>query len=350
MTFRAVVIEQTKDGSRIVDHSAELRELPDDFLAGGVAGTVTGGVAGADGNDIEVDVEYSGINYKDGLAIAGKPGIVRSSPLIPGIDLVGTVLSSRDHRWEPGTRVVLNGDGIGESRHGGLSERARVSGDALVRVPDAITSERAAAIGTAGFTAMLSVLALERGGVTPGSGPVLVTGSAGGVGSVAIAILARLGYQVTASTGRSETQHDYLARLGASSIIDRGELSGDVGAPLQKQRWAGVLDAVGSTTLANALAQTVYGGTVTACGLAQGSDLPATVLPFILRGVTLAGVNSVEAPLALREQAWQRLSTDLDTTLLDEMTQVIALDDVFEVAGDILAGNVRGRTVVDVRR
>lgn len=336
--FRAIVIEQEIEGGAIAAHTAEVRRVTDAFLMPG---------------DVTIAVEYSDLNYKDGLAIAGRPGVARTSPLIPGIDLVGTVEASEDARWQAGDRVVLNGDGLGETHHGGLAERARVRGDALVRIPDAISSAQAAAIGTAGFTAMLSVLALERNGLDPDevreSGTsVLVTGAAGGVGSVAIAVLARLGYPVTASTGRPEELAGYLTDLGASAIVDRSEL-GDPGRPMQSQRWAGVVDAVGSHTLANALAQTRYGGTVTACGLAQGPDLPATVLPFILRGVTLVGINSVEAPPALRETAWRRLATDLDEETLAAMTSVIPLAEAIPAADAILAGRLRGRTVVDVR-
>jgi acrylyl-CoA reductase (NADPH) len=338
--FRAIVIEQETDAGRILAHTAEVRRLSDALL---MPGAVT------------IAVEYSCLNFKDGLALAGKPGVVRTSPLIPGVDLVGTVETSDDPRWMAGDHVILNGAGIGERHHGGLAERARVDGGALVRLPEAFTSEQAAAIGTAGFTAMLAVLALERHGVTPGAaanaGPsadILVTGAAGGVGSVAIAILAKLGYRVTASTGRAASESDYLTRLGASEIIDRAELS-DPGKPLQSQRWAGVIDSVGSHTLANAIAQTRYGGAIAACGLAQGADLPATVMPFILRGVTLAGINSVDAPLSQREQAWSRLATDLDPELLAEMTTSITLADAVPAAHDILAGRVRGRTVVDVR-
>ncbi|WP_025156202.1 MDR family oxidoreductase [Leifsonia aquatica] len=336
--FRAIVIEQEIEGGRITAHTAEVRRVTDAFLLPG---------------DVTVAVEYSGLNYKDGLAIGGRPGVARTSPLIPGIDLVGTVESSADPRWRAGDRVVLNGDGIGESHHGGLAERARVRGDALVRVPAAISSAQAAAIGTAGFTAMLSVLALERHGVDPvevreSGSSVLVTGAAGGVGSVAVAVLSGLGYPVTASTGRVDELAGYLTDLGATAIIDRAEL-GDPGRPLQSQRWAGVVDAVGSHTLVNALAQTRYGGTVTACGLAQGPDLPGTVLPFILRGVTLVGINSVEAPAALREAAWRRLATDLDEEALAAMTSVIPLAAAVPAAEEILAGRLRGRTVVDVR-
>jgi acrylyl-CoA reductase (NADPH) len=336
--FRAIVIEQQVDGGRITAHTAEIRRVTDDFLMPG---------------DVTIDVEFSDLNYKDGLAIAGRPGVARTSPLIPGIDIVGTVQESADPRWRPGDRVVLNGAGVGESHHGGLAERARVAGDALVRIPDTVTSEQAAAIGTAGFTAMLAVLALERNGVDPAEvaeseSSILVTGAAGGVGSVAVALLAKLGYPVTASTGRVEEAADYLTDLGATAVIDRGELEAP-GKPLQSQRWAGAVDSVGSQTLATVLAQTRYGGTVAACGLAQGPDLPATVLPFILRAVTLVGINSVEAPAALRETAWRRLATDLDEEALAAMTRFVTLAEAIPAADDILAGRLRGRTVVDVR-
>jgi acrylyl-CoA reductase (NADPH) len=338
--FRAIVIEQDVDGGRILAHTAEIRLISDALLMPG---------------DVTIAVEYSGLNFKDGLALTGKPGVARTTPLIPGIDLVGTVEESTDARWAPGDRVLLNGSGIGEKYHGGLAERARVSGDSLVRVPDVFSSQQAAAIGTAGFTAMLSVLALERNGVTAeasrsaGASPdILVTGAAGGVGSIAIALLAGRGYSVTASTGRLATESDYLTRLGASAIIERVELS-EPGRPLQSQRWAGVVDSVGSHTLANALAQVRYGGTVTACGLAQGPDLPATVMPFILRAVTLIGINSVDAPLAAREEAWALLAIELDTELLDDMTTVIPLAEAVGRSDAILSGHVRGRTVVEVR-
>ncbi|PJJ65225.1 MDR family oxidoreductase [Compostimonas suwonensis] len=333
---RAIVIERRSeraDAATSVEPIAKLLDVDDEFLGAG---------------PVRVAVEFSSVNYKDALAIMGRPGVARTWPLIAGIDLVGTVESSSDERWTPGDRVVLNGAGLGESRHGGLAERAHVDGGSLVAIPGELSSERAAAIGTAGFTAMLSVLALERQGVLPGSGEVLVTGAAGGVGSVAIALLAKLGYTVTASTGRVEQQSGYLLGLGAAHILDRHELS-EPGKPLQSQRWAGAIDAVGSHTLANVLAQTNYGGTVTACGLAQGADLPASMAPFILRGVTLAGVNSVEASLELRQRAWSRLADDLDPALLDGMTSVIPLEGVFDRAREVLDGSVRGRTVVSLR-
>ena len=332
MSFRALYVEQQIENGAIVSHDARLRSLDDDVL---------------EPADVEIDVAYSALNYKDGLALAGRPGVLRRSPIIPGIDLVGRVRASGDPRILPGDRVVLNGDGIGETHDGGLAERARVRGEALVVVPDEFTLHHAAGIGTAGFTAMLAVLALEHGGVTPSSGDVLVTGAAGGVGSVAIAVLAKLGYSVTASTGRGDSEADYLRELGASAILNRADFS-EPGRPLQKARWAGAIDTVGGVTLANVLAQTSYGGIVAACGVAGGADLPATVMPFILRGVTLAGINSVEAPRKLRQDAWLRLARDLDVHLLDAMTTTIALEDAIGAAGRILAGQIRGRTVVDV--
>ena len=331
-TFRAWWVEKQTDASGTASQTASLREVTDDDLMAG---------------DTTVSVAWSSINYKDGLALGGRPGVVRAWPLIPGIDLVGTVESSTSDGWAAGDAVVLNGAGLGESHHGGLAERARVDGTNFVRVPDAIGLQRAAAIGTAGFTAMLSVLALERHGLGPGDGPVLVTGAAGGVGSIAVAVLARLGYEVVASTGRVESQGDYLRSLGASELLDRATLA-DPGKPLQAQRFAAVVDAVGSSTLVNAIAQLNYGGVATTCGLAQGPDLPATVLPFILRGVSLLGINSVEASLPIRQQAWSRLASDLDLSLLDSMTEVIPLAAAADAAGSILAGEVRGRTVVDV--
>jgi acrylyl-CoA reductase (NADPH) len=330
--FRAIVAETGRDGDG--KHTAEvgLREVDDDFLPDG---------------DVTIDVTHSSVNFKDGLLLAGRPGIARTSPLIPGIDVVGTVAESSSPAFAAGDLVTLNGAGLGEARHGGLAERARVDSASLVRVPEGISAAQAAAIGTAGFTAMLSVLALEES-VQPGAGDVLVTGAAGGVGSVAVAVLAHLGYRVVASTGRVEEQGDYLRSLGAADVIDRAQFS-EAGKPLQSQRWAGAVDSVGSHTLVNVLAQTTYGGTVTACGLAQGPDLPGTVLPFILRGVRLLGINSVDAPRPLREKAWSRLAADLDLGLLDAMTETVPLAGAQDVAQRILAGKVRGRTVVDIR-
>ena len=294
-----------------------------------------------------VAVEYSTLNYKDGLALTDKGPVVRTWPMVPGIDGAGTVLASRDPRWQPGDRVVHNGWGVGETRWGCLAERVVLAGDGLVRLPTAFSARQAMAIGTAGYTAMLCVLALERHGVRagePGAGDVLVTGATGGVGSVAVALLARLGHRVVAATGKAD-EAAYLKALGAADVIDRSALSAP-GKPLQKERWAAVVDAVGSHTLVNALAQTRYGGVVAACGLAQGADLPGTVLPFILRGVTLAGIDSVMAPLAQREQAWQRLARDLDTGLLERITEEISLDAAVASAHELMAGRVRGRIVV----
>jgi len=330
--FRAIVVERTvaEDGTK-TQHAA-LTLVDETFLMPG---------------DVTITVDYSSLNYKDGLALAGRPGVIRAWPLIAGIDLVGTVESSEDPRWVQGDRVILNGSGLGETHHGGLAERARVSGASLVRLPAGISARRAAAIGTAGFTAMLAMLALERAGITPESGPVLVTGAAGGVGSIAVAVLAAGGYRVTASTGRVEELGDYLRGLGAETILDRNTLS-EPGKPLQAQRWAAAVDSVGSATLANVLAQANYGAVITSCGLAQGADLPTTVMPFILRGVSLVGINSVEAPPALREQAWSRLESDLDLALLDGLTSSITLEEAIAAADDILAGRLHGRTVVAI--
>ncbi|MDE1173505.1 MAG: oxidoreductase [Parvibaculaceae bacterium] len=296
--------------------------------------------------DVTVAVDYSTINYKDGLALTGSAPIIRVPVLIPGIDFAGTVESSSHAGFEPGDKVVLNGWGVGEAHHGGYAQRARVKGDWLVKLPGNISTKHAAAIGTAGYTAMLSILGLEHEGVTPDKGDILVTGAAGGVGSVAIAVLAKLGYRVIASTGRP-SEEGYLKGLGAAEIFDRNELSGP-GRPLGKERWAGAVDAVGSHTLANVISQLKYGGAVSACGLAQGLDLPASVAPFILRGVTLVGIDSVNAPYAKRVAAWNRLASDLDLAKLDAMTSVSKLDDLPVLAGDILAGKVRGRVVIDV--
>ena len=299
--------------------------------------------------DVTVRVDYSTVNYKDGLAITGRAPVARVFPLIPGIDFSGVVETSAHAGFKTGDRVVLNGYGLGETWHGGYAQRARVKGEWLVKLPDAISNARAMAIGTAGYTAMLAVIGLEKLGLTPAAGDVIVTGAAGGVGSVAIALLSKLGYRVIASTGRRESEGAYLTSLGAAEIIDRAELSAP-GGPVGKERWAGAVDSVGSHTLANVLAQTSYGGAVTACGLAQGLDLPASVAPFILRGVTLAGIESVHCPMPRRIEAWARLASDLDLGKLDAMTTDAGLADVPGLAEDILAGKVRGRVVVDVNR
>ena len=297
--------------------------------------------------DVDVRVEYSTLNYKDGLAMTGRAPVVRTWPLTPGIDFAGVVERSDHLEFHVGDRVVLNGWGVGESHHGGYAQRARVKGDWLVKLPDGLTSAQAMAIGTAGYTAMLCVMALEREGITPERGDILVTGASGGVGGVAIALLSKLGYRVIASTGRKASEADYLKCLGAQEIIDRSELSAP-GRPLGKERWAGAVDSVGSHTLANVLAQTRYGGAVAACGLAQGMDLPGSVAPFILRGVTLAGVDSVMCPALRRIEAWRRLALDLDLNRLDAMTRQVGLDEVRDLASAILDGQVRGRVVVDV--
>jgi acrylyl-CoA reductase (NADPH) len=296
--------------------------------------------------DVVVAPAYSTLNYKDGLAITNRAPVVRSWPMVPGIDGAGVVVDSQHPDWRAGDRFVVNGWGIGETHWGCLAGRARLRGDCLVRLPDVFNARQAMAVGTAGYTAMLCVMALERHGLQPGAGDVLVTGATGGVGSVAVALLARLGHRVVAASGKPQ-EAAYLQALGAASVIDRAELSAP-GKPLQKERWAGVVDAVGSQTLANALAQTRYGGTVAACGLAQGNDLPTTVLPFILRNVTLAGVDSVMAPRALREQAWQRLSRDLDLALLESMITEIGLADAPAHAALLMEGKVRGRIVVKI--
>ena len=296
--------------------------------------------------DVLVRVDYSTLNYKDGLAITHKGPVVRHWPMVAGIDGAGEVIESSHPAWKAGDAFVHNGWGVGETRWGCLAEKASLKGDWLVKRPQAFTSRQVMAIGTAGYTAMLCVLALEDHGVKPDAGEVLVTGATGGVGSVAVALLGRLGYTVAAATGKA-TEVGWLKQLGASSIIDRAELAAP-GKPFQKERWAGVVDAVGSHTLANALAQTRYGGVVTACGLAQGADLPTTVMPFILRGVTLVGIDSVMAPLARRQRAWDRLSRDLDPALLDLMVEEISLGAAIEKAHDLMAGKVRGRAVVRI--
>lgn len=296
--------------------------------------------------NVTIAVEYSTVNYKDGLAITNAAPIASKKPLILGIDYSGTVVKSSSSRFKSGDKVVRNGFGASEVLNGGYCERACCSDEHLVALPEGISTRHAMAIGTAGYTAMLCVLALEDGGVTPDQGDVLVTGAAGGVGTVAVSILSKLGYSVTASTGRP-SEAEFLKDLGAAQIIDRSELS-EPGKPMQRERWAGVVDCVGSHTLANAVASTKYGGVVAACGLAQGADLQSTVLPFILRGVQLQGVDSVQAPLAARERAWSRLATDLDLSKLDALSFDVAFDDLKQVAGDILAGRTRGRAIVDI--
>ena len=329
MSFRAIRLFKTETGQE-----TKFLDLDDADLMDG---------------DVDVRVDYSTVNFKDGLAVTGRSPVVRVWPLTPGIDFAGVVERSDHAGFAPGDRVVLNGWGVGETHHGGYAQKARVKGDWLVKLPDTLSAAQAMAIGTAGYTAMLCVMGLEREGVTPDKGDVIVTGAAGGVGSVAIALLSKLGYRVIASTGRKDSESAYLTGLGAAEIIDRAELSAP-GRPLGKERWAGAVDSVGSHTLANVIAQTRYGGAVAACGLAQGLDLPGSVAPFILRGVTLAGIDSVMCPKPRREEAWARLAKDLDLGLLETMTQSAVLADVPRLAEEILAGKVRGRVVVDVNR
>ena len=296
--------------------------------------------------DVTVRVAWSTLNYKDGLALTGKSPVVRRFPMIAGIDFAGTVEASSNPNWKPGDKVIGNGWGMGETHLGAYAGKVRVKGDWLVRLPDNMSARDAMAIGTAGYTAMLSVLALENHGLKPADGPVIVTGAAGGVGSVAIAVLSKLGYHVIASTGRT-SEEGYLKGLGAAEIIDRNELSAP-GKPLGKERWAGGVDSVGSTTLANLLAMTKYRGAVAACGLAGGMDLPSSVAPFILRGVCLLGIDSVMCPIELRKAAWARLSTDLDASKLRDITSEISLDQVIDAGAKVLAGQVRGRIVVKI--
>jgi acrylyl-CoA reductase (NADPH) len=291
-------------------------------------------------------VQWSTLNYKDGLAITGRVPVVRRFPMIPGIDLAGVVESSANPAWKPGDQVILNGWGTGESHLGALAEKSRVKGDWLVRLPAGMSPRDAMAIGTAGYTAMLAVMALERHGLRPEQGPVIVTGAAGGVGSVAVALLAGRGFEVTAATGRT-AEAPYLKGLGAAEVIDRGDLTGAV-RPLAKERWAGGIDSVGSVTLANVLSMTKYGGAVAACGLAGGMDLPTSVAPFILRAVSLLGIDSVHCSPKLRVEAWQRLASELDRGKLAAMTREVGLGDVISLAGDILEGRVRGRIVVKI--
>ena len=296
--------------------------------------------------DVTVAIEATTINYKDGLAITGKAPVVRRFPLVPGIDFAGTVISSSHPDWKPGDKVILNGWGTGETHHGAFAEKSRVKGDWLVPLPKGMSVRDAMAIGTAGYTAMLSVMALERHGITPDRGPVVVTGAAGGVGSVAIAILSKLGFHVIASTGRV-SESPYLTGLGAAEIIAREELSGPA-KPLARERWAGGVDAVGSHTLANVLSMTSYGGAIAACGLAGGMDLPSSVAPFILRGVSLLGIDSVMAPKEIRLEAWRRIATDLDRGKLSALTTTVGFDGIIGAARDIVDGKIRGRVVVEM--
>ena len=325
-TFKAIRIDKADKGT-----TAALTQFDDAELMDG---------------DVTVRVEWSTLNYKDGLALTGKAPVVRRFPMIAGIDFAGTVEQSSHPDWKAGDKVVCNGWGMGETHLGAYAEKARVKGDWLVRLPDGISARDAMAVGTAGYTAMLSVLALEKHGLTPKSGPVVVTGAAGGVGSVAIAVLSKLGYHVIASTGRM-SEVDYLKGLGATEVIDRAELSG-VPKALAKERWAGGIDSVGSTTLANLLSMTRYGGAIAACGLAAGMDLPSSVAPFILRGVCLLGIDSVMCPIELRRTAWRRLASDLDKAKLADITHEIALDEVMGYGAKILGGQVRGRIVVKI--
>jgi acrylyl-CoA reductase (NADPH) len=325
-TFKAMVIEKTDSGTK-----AALTDFDETNLMDG---------------DVTVRVDYSTVNYKDGLAITGKGPVVRRFPMIAGVDFAGTVETSSHPHWKPGDKVILNGWGCGETHLGAYAEKARVKGDWLVALPASMSAHDAMAIGTAGYTAMLAVMALERHGLTPERGPIAVTGAAGGVGSVAIALLAQRGFTVHAVTGRTE-EGDYLKSLGAAEIVARAELAGPP-RPLAKERWAGAIDSVGSATLANLLSMTRYGGAVAACGLAGGMDLPATVAPFILRGVCLYGIDSVMCPLPLRQEAWKRLETDLDRRKLAQITRDIGMADLAEAASAILAGQVRGRIVVKI--
>ncbi len=326
--FNAIVIDKIDDLQTVALTKVDEAQLPE--------------------GDVTIDVGYSTLNYKDGLAITGKSPIARKFPMVPGIDLVGTVRTSSHADWKAGDQVVLNGWGVGEGHWGGLAQVARLKGDWLVPLPSAFTGKQAMAIGTAGYTAALCVDALVNAGVSPDQGEILVTGATGGVGSVAVALLKKAGFTVVGSTGKA-SEHAYLTQLGATSIIDRAELS-ERGKPLQRERWAGVVDSVGSTTLANACAATKYGGAVAACGLAGGADFPATVMPFILRGVRLLGVDSVMAPKAPRMAAWARLARDLDPALLDVIAHEVSLGDALAAAADLIDGKVRGRIIVDVNR
>jgi acrylyl-CoA reductase (NADPH) len=325
-TFKAIRVDKAEKGTTVALTQFDEADLMD--------------------GDVTVRVEWSTLNYKDGLAVTGKAPVVRRFPMIAGIDFAGTVEQSSHPQWQAGDKVICNGWGMGETHLGAYAEKARVKGDWLVRLPKGMSARDAMAIGTAGYTAMLAILALEKQGLTPKSGPIVVTGAAGGVGSVAIAVLSKLGYHVMASTGRL-SEAGYLKDLGAAEVIDRNELSGPA-KPLAKERWAGGIDSVGSTTLANLLSMTKYGGAVAACGLAAGMDLPSSVAPFILRGVCLLGIDSVMCPIGLRKVAWNRLASDLDHSKLAEITHEIGLGEVIEAGAKILAGQVRGRIVVKI--
>jgi acrylyl-CoA reductase (NADPH) len=329
--FSAVLIEKGETGQTVGVTELDEAQLPD----------------GSD-DTVSIDVEYSTLNYKDGLAITGKSPVVRKFPMVPGIDLAGVVTESSHADWSKGDRVVLNGWGVGETHWGGLAQRARLNGDWLIPLPSAFTTRQAMAIGTAGYTASLCVDALRQHGVSPDQGEILVTGATGGVGTVAIALLAAAGFKVAAATGKS-SEEQFLKQLGAETVLDRADLS-EAGKPLQKERWAGVVDTVGSHMLVNACAQTRYGGAVAACGLAGGMDFPATVAPFILRGVSLLGIDSVMAPKQRRVAAWDNLSRDLDAGVLDSIAQEIGLGEAIAEAGELMDGVVRGRIVVDVNR
>jgi acrylyl-CoA reductase (NADPH) len=324
--YQGYQINKTEAGQ-----SCELKQLSDDDLMEG---------------DVTVQIEYSTLNYKDGLALTGKAPVIRTFPMTPGIDFCGSVTSSLNSRFKVGDKVILNGFGVGEVHSGGYAQKARVKGDWLVSLPDGIDSRQAMAIGTAGYTAMLCVLALEKHGISAGSGDILVTGASGGVGSVAVAILSKLGYRVVATTGRMQ-EKDFLLGLGAADVIDRADFS-EKARPLNKELWAGAIDVAGGNTLANVLSQIKYGGAVAACGLAESMNLPTSVAPFILRGITLYGVDSVMASLDKREQAWQRLAQDLDMSLLEELSFELEFTDLPQAAEDILAGKVRGRAIVKI--
>jgi acrylyl-CoA reductase (NADPH) len=325
-TFKAIRIDKAEKGQTVALVDFDEKDLMD--------------------GDVTVRIEWSTVNYKDGLALTGKAPVVRRFPMIPGIDLAGVVETSSNPAWKPGDQVILDGFGLGETHLGGYAEKARVKGEWLVPLPDGMSAHDAMAVGTAGYTAMLSVMALERHGIVPERGPVVVTGAAGGVGSVAVSILSSLGYHVIASTGRN-AESPYLIDLGAAEVISREELS-QPAKPLAKERWAGGVDSVGSHTLANILSMTSYGGAIAACGLAGGMDLPGSVAPFILRGVSLLGIDSVMAPKAVRLEAWRRIGTDLDLKKLSTLSRTIGFDGIVDAARDIVEGRIRGRVVVDM--